>query len=343
MVTKMDRCFVIAEAGVNHNGSLARALELVDIAAAAGADAIKFQTFNADRLASEAAPKAEYQKRETGEGNQRDMLKALELTEEMHDALFARCSEKGIEFMSTPFDAELADFLVKLGVRRLKLPSGEITNKPFIQACAAHKVPLIVSTGMADLEEVCEAVGWIDEVWPERDAGAVTILHCTSNYPAEAADANLAAMKTLADRIGLAVGYSDHTMGIAVPTAAVALGAVVIEKHFTVDRNLPGPDHKASLEPDELKALVSAIRTVEAARGDGIKAPKPSELPVRAVARRSLAATANLAAGHVLTRADLAILRPGTGIAPKHLEESLGRVLKRSVERGVPIQWEDLA
>lgn len=325
---------------MNHDGSLDKALELVDVAASAGADAVKFQSFRAGKLASAAAPKAEYQKRETGSGSQFEMLKALELSEEMHHAILKRCALRDIEFMSTPFDVDSARFLASLGVKRLKLPSGEITNKPYVEGCADLGLPLIVSTGMADMDEVREALAWIDARAGSAD---VTVLHCTSNYPADAQDANLAAMRTIARETGRPVGYSDHTMGIAVPTAAVAMGAVIIEKHFTLDPNAPGPDHKASLTPEELVAMVSAIRTIESAIGDGIKAPKPSEIPVRDVARRSLILARAVPAGRALSPDDIAILRPGTGIAPKHLAEVAGRRLKHDAAPGTVLTWEDLA
>lgn len=343
MVT-VPRCFVIAEAGVNHNGSEELALRLVDVAAKAGADAVKFQTFRAKQLVCAGAPKAEYQQRQTGGGDQLAMLRALELSEAAHRAVVARCAERGIEFMSTPFSAEAADFLVGLGMRRIKVPSGELTNKPLLEYFAGFGLPLIVSTGMADLNEVREALGWI--VAAQERAGVVTevtVLHCTSSYPAAAEDVNLRAMTTLAQATARPVGYSDHTLGIAVSTAAVALGAGVIEKHFTLDRGLPGPDHQASLEPVELTALVQAVRTVEAALGDGIKAPRPAELPVRDVARRSVTLVRDVMAGQSLVDADLALLRPGTGIPPKALDALPGRILRRTLAAGTTLAWDDLA
>jgi N,N'-diacetyllegionaminate synthase len=264
----------------------------------------------------------------------------------MHEALLSRCRERGVEFMSTPFDAESAEYLVRLGVRRLKAPSGEITNRPYLEAMASHGLPLIVSTGMADIGEVHEALAWIAAARKAaglKGAGDVTLLHCTSNYPADPQDANLLAIKTLAEATGRPMGYSDHSMGIAIATAAAALGAVTIEKHFTLDRSLPGPDHKASLEPDELKAMVAAIRTVEQALGDGVKAPKPSELPVRDVARRSVTLRSDAPAGHILARGDLAILRPGTGIAPKDIDHVTGRKIARAMRAGSILHWDDLA
>jgi len=332
------RCFVIAEAGVNHNGSLDLAVRLVEGAAKAGADAVKFQTFSADALVGQGVEKAAYQKASTGAGDQRSMLKALELSREHHVVLAGRCKELGIEFMSTPFDESALRFLADLGIRRVKIASGELTNKPFLEQAARVGLPLILSTGMGTSAEIAEALGWI------RAAGSppLTLLHCTSNYPAAFADVNLMAMRGMAQEFGLPVGYSDHTSGITVSPVAVALGASVIEKHFTLDRHMEGPDHAASLELDELAAMVSAIRDVEAALGDGIKAPRPSELPVRSLVRRSVAARRPLAAGRVLTRDDLAMLRPGTGIAPRDLESVIGRRLARDVAGGEILHPADL-
>ena len=340
--------FVIAEAGVNHNGDAARALAMVDIAARAGADAIKFQTFSADKLASRQADKAEYQKRETGEGSQHEMLKALEMSEALHRDLIARCRETGIEFMSTPFDEEAADMLIALGMQRIKVPSGEITNHSFLRHLAAKDRPLIISTGMATMEEISDALEVVAQARKTGGCAApiekmVTVLHCTSNYPADPGDVNLRAMRTIAKETGMPVGYSDHTLGLAVATGAVAMGASVIEKHFTLDRALPGPDHRASLTPEELTALIAQIRTVEVALGSAIKAPTQSELPVRAVARRSVAAARDLAAGTVLTRDAVTLLRPGTGIAPRYIDEIGGKVLTRDVVGGTPLSWDDMA
>lgn len=339
--------FFIAEAGVNHNGDAKRALDMVDVAAACGADAIKFQTFSADKLVSHTAEKADYQKRETGEGGQHAMLKALEMSDDLHAALLERCTARGIEFMSTPFDEEAADMLVGLGMKRIKVPSGEITNHPFLKYLAAKDRPLIVSTGMATLAEIEEALAVIAAARAAHGltapmADVVTVLHCTSNYPAAPSDVNLRAMATIAAATEMPVGYSDHTLGLAVSTAAVALGATVIEKHFTLDRTLPGPDHRASLTADELTALIGQIRAVEAALGSSVKAPTEAELPVRAVARRSVAAARDLVAGDALGKGDVVLLRPATGIQPRHFDELPGRVLARDVARGVPLDWADL-
>jgi N,N'-diacetyllegionaminate synthase len=339
--------FVIAEAGVNHNGDEGLALRLVETAAWAGADAVKFQTFSAEKLVAPGAKKAEYQARETGEGDQYSMLKALELSVVTHHRLYQRCSELGIEFMSTPFDEGAADFLLGLGMRRIKVPSGEITNEPFLEFLAAKGVPMILSTGMADLAEIRRAVAVV--VATRERAGlrgaladALTILHCTSNYPAACLDANLRAMQTIARETGLPVGYSDHTAGLAVSTAAVAMGAQVIEKHFTLDQQMPGPDHKASLSPEELRALVRQIRDVEQAMGSAEKCPTDSELPVRALVRRSVTVARPVRAGQTLGAADLALLRPGTGIPPANLARVFGRVARRDLPVGTTLQWSDL-
>lgn len=335
--------FVIAEAGVNHNGRLDLALRLVEVAAEAKADAVKFQTFRAERLASAAAPKAEYQSDQTGGGTQLSMLRQLELSDDDHRAVVRRCNELGIEFMSTPFDAGSADFLVELGMRRIKVPSGELTNKPFIEHLARLGKPLVVSTGMATLDEVQESLSWIKAVHDSQPlVPIVTLLHCTSNYPAAPDDVNLRAMATLASETGFPVGYSDHTSGIAVATAAVALGAVVIEKHFTLDRSLPGPDHQASLEPDELVAMIDAIRVVERCLGSGKKEPRATEWTMRDVARRSLTLVKNMNSGERLQAGDIDILRPGNGIAPKFEKDVIGRRLARELPAGTTLQWSDL-
>lgn len=348
MTGMASRTFIIAEAGVNHNGNEDLAIHLVETASRLGADAVKFQTFSADKLVVRGARKAEYQSRETGEGDQYSMLKALELSEAAHRRVFARCQELGIEFMSTPFDEDAADFLLALGMRRIKVPSGEITNEPFLRFLAAKGVPMILSTGMADLEEIRRAVAVVvsarEQVGlrsPLQDM--LTILHCTSNYPAACGDVNLRAMQTIAAETRLPVGYSDHTLGLAVSTAAVAIGATVIEKHFTLDRDLPGPDHKASLLPEELGALVRQIRDVEQALGSPEKHPTASELPVRALVRRSVTTLRAKRAGDLVRAEDIALLRPGTGIPPGEMEQVLGRVVARDIPAGKSLEWTDLA
>jgi N,N'-diacetyllegionaminate synthase len=342
------KTFIIAEAGVNHNGSDDLALELAHSAAECGADAVKFQTFTAEKLVRPGAEKAEYQKRETGGGDQFDMLKKLEMSEELHRKLIRRCDELNIEFMSTPFDEQAADFLVSLGMKRIKVPSGEITNHSFLEYLTAKNVPMIISTGMATLQEVQEAVEIVRaqrmRLGHRGDLKEfLTVLHCTSNYPASVDDVNLRAMQTIHSATGMPIGYSDHTAGVAVSVAAVAMGATVIEKHFTLDRNLPGPDHKASLEPDELALMIQHIRSVERALGSDKKEPTANELPVRALVRRSLTTVRPVGKGQALTRDNVALLRPGTGIAPKDLSKAIGKKLVRDLDAGVTIAWSDLA
>lgn len=339
-------CFIIAEAGVNHNGSESLALALVEAAARAGADAVKFQTFNADKLVRPGVSKAEYQKRETGSGDQHSMLRALELPADAYPRLLSRCNELGIEFMSTPFDEEAVDFLVGLGMRRLKVPSGEVTNVPFLRYLASKRLPIILSTGMSSLDEVVEAVSVITETWQHSGVdihpSMLTVLHCTSNYPAAAEDVNLSAMQTLMKTCRLPVGYSDHTDGIAVAIAAVALGAQVLEKHFTLDRELPGPDHKASLQAETFAHMVQEIRIVERSLGDGIKQPRPAEMAVRELVRRSVTLARPVKSGQALTAADLVLLRPGHGIAPKDLTKLVGRHAARDLAAGTTLVWSDL-
>jgi N,N'-diacetyllegionaminate synthase len=320
--------FVIAEAGVNHNGSLERALELVDAAAAAGADAVKFQTFRADALAAGYADKAAYQTATTGAGGQREMLRALELSAADHRALQARCRQLGVEFLSAPFDFESVALLGELGLQRVKIPSGELTDVPFLRRVAALGLPLILSTGMATLDEVRAALAVLTAAGCERER--VTVLHCSTEYPTPPIEVNLRAMVTLRDELGVAVGYSDHTEGITVPIAAVALGATVIEKHLTLSRELPGPDHRSSLEPPEFAALVRALREVEAALGDGVKRPAPGERANMAAARKSIVAARAIASGHRLSEEDLAAKRPGTGISPLRWDEVVGLVATRA-------------
>lgn len=339
-------CFIIAEAGVNHNGSEALAMALVEAAAKAGADAVKFQTFNADKLVRPGAAKAEYQERETGSGDQYGMLRALELPADAYPRLLGRCNELGIEFMSTPFDEEAADFLCGLGMRRIKVPSGELTNHPFLRYLAAKGLPIILSTGMSNLNEVVEAINVIEDVWRRDEVeihpAMLTVLHCTSNYPTGPEDVNLRAMQTLAGACQLPVGYSDHTNGVAVAIAATALGATVLEKHFTLDHELPGPDHKASLEPEMFARMVREIRIVERALGDGVKQPRPAELPVRDLVRRSVTLARPVKSGQALTAADLILLRPGNGIPPRELDRVIGRRAARDIAAGTTLGWGDL-
>ena len=343
-----DRVYVIAEAGVNHNGSVERALEMIDRAVDAGADAVKFQTFRSEEVISRHAPKAEYQKQTTGsDESQLEMVRALELDAAAHRRLFDHCQARGIQFLSTPFDLPSVALLVSLGVPLLKVPSGEITNPLLLRAVAATRLPLIVSTGMSTLVEIEEALGVIAAAWlgrtPEHDARTsdegrrllrerVTLLHCTTEYPAPLAQVNLRAMTTMAAAFGLPVGYSDHTEGITVAAAAVALGARVIEKHFTLDRNLPGPDHRASLEPGGLGAMVAAIREVELSLGRAEKGPTSAELKNMAVARKSLVAACAIRRGEPFTPQNLTAKRPGSGVSAMRYDEWLGRLAGRDYE-----------
>lgn len=323
------RTLVIAEAGVNHNGELALARQLVDVAAEAGADLVKFQTFSADRLATRDARKAAYQADATCAGeSQRAMLRRLELSEEDHLALLAHCCERGIGFFSTGFDIPSVDLLVRLGVDRFKVPSGEITNLPYLRHIGAFGRPVILSTGMATLGEIEAAIGVLEAAGTPRSQ--ITVLHCNTDYPTPAEQVNLRAMQHIGQAFGVEVGYSDHTNGIEVAIAAVALGASVIEKHFTVDRNLPGPDHQASLEPAELKAMVAAIRNIERALGDGIKRPTANELANRPVARKSLVAARAIAAGELFSGDNLVAKRPGTGASPMRWDEFIGKPARRA-------------
>ncbi|MFT6988654.1 MAG: N-acetylneuraminate synthase [Paraglaciecola sp.] len=340
------KCYVIAEAGVNHNGSEQLALELVDAAAASGADAVKFQTFRAKTLVAKGTATADYQKKQTGSSDQYAMLKQLEMSEDLHQKLIVRCQQKSIEFMSTPFDIEAAEFLLKLGMKRIKVPSGELTNLPLIRGFTAFNKPMILSTGMASLDEVREAVVEVENErkirgFVEPMGEVLTILHCTSNYPAKIEDVNLKAMQTMADVLCLPIGYSDHTDGIFISVAAVAMGATIIEKHFTLDRNLPGPDQKASLEPDELALMVKQIHQVETSLGDGVKTPRSNELPVRALVRRSVTLVNDKTAGSELRAEDLVLLRPGTGIPPKQLQDVIGKRLKSAQKAGMALSWEN--
>lgn len=333
-------CFVIAEAGVNHNGDPALAHRLVEAAAEAGADAVKFQTFDPAQLASESAGLAGYQRAGIGrDQSQLAMLRGLALDAESFAALRAHCLEKGLIFLSTPFDEASADLLERLGVGAFKLASGELTNPFLLRHLARKGRPLVLSTGMATLGEVEQAVGWA----AEAGCDALAILHCVSDYPAEPAEANLRAMDSLAAAFRVPVGFSDHTPGLAVALAAVARGAAILEKHLTLDRGLPGPDHRASLEPAALRDLVEGLRTVEAALGDGCKRPSDRERETAAVARRSLHLRRDVPAGRPLALEDLTALRPGTGIAPDRYGQVLGRRLRADRAAGHPLAWSDLA
>jgi N,N'-diacetyllegionaminate synthase len=315
---------VIAEAGVNHGGDLGAARELVAMAAAAGADVVKFQTFVTSQSITTTAPKADYQVATTGTAeSQYDMVRRLELSRSDHEVLVEDCRRLGIEFLSTAFDPESFELLLELGIRRVKVASGELTNLPLLRRFAAAGLPMLVSTGMADIDEIAAAIAAIEAAGTPR--GQVTLLHCTTEYPAPFDEVNLRAMASLAERFETAVGYSDHTLGIAIPIAAVALGAGVIEKHVTLDRTMPGPDQRASLEPSELRAMIAGIRSVEAALGDGVKRPTASELRNRPIARKSLVAARAIRAGEPFGPDNLATKRPGTGLSPMLWDEVVGR------------------
>ena len=352
---RKTNCYIIAEAGVNHNGSIDMAKKLIDVAADAGADAVKFQTFKAEKVISKYAPKADYQKKKTAETEtQLDMVKKLELDESTHSILIEHCSTRNIEFLSTPFDFESIDLLAgKFNLQCLKIPSGEITNGPYLLYIAQTGKPVILSTGMSTLGEVETALGVLafgylvnhDKQSLQNfqnayfsDAGRnvlkekVILLHCTSEYPAPFEDVNLRVMGTMHSAFGLPVGLSDHTPGIAVPIAAVALGAAIIEKHFTLDRNLPGPDQKASLNPDELKSMVTSIRNIEVALGDGHKVPAASEMKNRNIARKSLFAAIPISKGEIFSASNLTMKRPGNGVTPMKYWELIGEKSKKDYD-----------
>ena len=322
------KTLIIAEAGVNHNGDIALAKKLIAAAADAGADLVKFQTFIARNLVSKSAPKAEYQKNVTDpEESQQEMVRKLELSKENHLELIDECKRKGIGFFSTAFDLESVDLLEEFGFKLVKVPSGELTNLPYLRYLTRTGKPVLLSTGMANLGEIEAAINVIEQAGTPR--AKITVLHCTTEYPTPMEDVNLRAMVNIGNALGVKVGYSDHTSGIEIPIAAVALGATVIEKHFTLDRNLPGPDHRASLEPDELKAMVAGIRNIERALGDGIKRPSPSELKNKPIARKSLVAATDIKAGEVFTENNLTAKRPGTGLSPMRWDEIIGRTAPR--------------
>lgn len=354
--SESEKVYIIAEAGVNHNGQRDLAFALVDAAALAGADAVKFQTFDAQKLASKSAPKAQYQKLTTDAAeSQLSMLKKLELPREWHVDLQRYARGKGVEFLSTAFDTDSLAFLVELGMPVFKVPSGELTNGPLLWQFARTRKPLILSTGMATLSEVEQGLaivahalnsdtepadmdavwrGWSNTEFRHSLRGHVTLLHCTTQYPSPLDEVNLRGMDTLSSAFGLAVGYSDHTEGILIPVAAAARGATVLEKHFTLDRSLPGPDHKASLEPGELTQMVGYVRALQVALGDGSKAPQASEWDTRQVARQQVVAARDIAAGAILTRMDLTTARSGRGLPPTGLWGLVGRKSDRSFAAG---------
>lgn len=353
-------CYIIAEAGVNHNGSLSMAKQLIEAAAEAGADAVKFQTFKAEHIVAKSAEKAKYQQETTtGSKSQYEMLKALELSENMHFELANYCERMGIDFLSTPFDLPSLDFLIsQLGMRKIKIPSGEITNAPFLYEIGRRGLPVFLSTGMSTIGDIEQALGALalgylgekEGLSAERLSLAaygegrealesnVTLLHCTTEYPAPLEDVHLRAMETMSQTFGLPVGYSDHTEGIAVSVAAAAIGATVIEKHFTLDRTLPGPDHRASLEPSELQDLVRSIRQVEQALGRSLKMPSTTELHNRTAARKSLIAAQSIRKGEVFTEQNLCVKRPGGGISPVYYWDLLGKPADRDYAQDDVIQ-----
>lgn len=323
-MSTMQQTLVIAEAGVNHNGDLQLAKKLVDAACNAGADVVKFQTFQASQLATNHAQQASYQQKVMNNAeNQLQMLKRLELLPEHHAELIDYCEQQNIEFLSTAFDSSSIDLLITTRPRRWKVPSGEITNLPYLRQIGSQGKPVILSTGMANLGEIESALAVLEQAGTSRSQ--ITVLHCTTEYPAPAEEVNLRALTTIAQAFGVAVGYSDHTDGISVPIAAVAMGAQIIEKHLTLDRNLPGPDHMASLEPDQFAAMVCGIRTIDQALGDGIKRPTPSEQSNIPIVRKSLVAACPIRAGEPFSEVNLTAKRPGTGISPIHWDAWIGR------------------
>ncbi len=331
--------YIIAEAGVNHNGDVDIALEMIDKAKECGADCVKFQTYKTDKLVTKKAPKADYQVHNThNDDSQYSMLKKLELTFDDFRVLKDHCDKVGIDFMSTPFDIDSVDLLDNLGLDEYKMSSGDITNKHLLEYVADKQKPMIISTGMSTMDEVREAVSWIEK----RGNNRITLLHCTSNYPAPYDEVNMNAMLTLADAFPYKIGYSDHTNGIIIPIMAAAMGATVLEKHFTLDKNMEGPDHKASIDVAEFKEMVHSVRIIESALGDGIKIPAKSELSTRNVARKSIIARYDLQKGDVIESGDLDIKRPGDGIPPKYIEEIVGRKLKRNVMAEQTLKFEDL-
>jgi len=332
-------CIIIGEIGVNHNGSLDLAKQMIDVAAEAGADAVKFQTFTAENIVTRTAEKAQYQKDNDGsEGSQLEMLKQLEFSKDNLEACRDYCAEKGVVFLSTPFDNDAADLLEAVGVAGYKVSSGDLTNLPLLAHLAAKGKPMIISTGMANMAETEEAVTTIRE----NGDPPLAILHCVSNYPADPAEANLRAIDTLASAFNVPTGWSDHTLGDAIAVAAIARGAKLLEKHYTLDKNLPGPDHLASLEPDEFKALIRKIRDVEAAIGDGVKRPQPSEVDTAKVARKSLVSGVAIPAGKTITEDDLVCKRPGSGFPPRMMPHIIGRRAARDIAPDSLIHPDDL-
>lgn len=334
---------IIAEAGVNHNGDIQIAQKLIEVAAQAGVDIVKFQTFQADKLVSKSAKKADYQIVNTSdsqENTQLQMLKKLELSKESHYKLIEYCQKQNIQFLSTGFDLESLDFLQDINIPLFKIPSGEITNLPYLKKIASFGKEVILSTGMANLGEIEQALNVLTKYGIQLSD--ITVLHCNTEYPTPMQDVNLRAMQSIQQAFGVKIGYSDHTMGIEIAIAAVALGATVIEKHFTLDKNADGPDHKASLELDELKQMVTSIRNIEQALGNGIKKPSDSERKNIEIARKSIHLAKNLPAGHILTEQDFIMKRPANGISPMLLEQLIGRTLIKTQEEDYQLQWTDI-
>ena len=338
----MNKVTIIAEAGVNHNGDITKAIDLIKIAAAAGADYVKFQTFITELNISKSAPKASYQIKNTkNDESQFEMVKKLELTFKDFEIIRNQCITNNIGFLSTAFDEPSIDFIASLEPKYFKIPSGEITNKPYLEYIAGKSEKVILSTGMSDLSEIRDALNILMKAGVHKDC--IIVLHCNTEYPTPMEDVNLLAMLQIRNEFDVRVGYSDHTLGIEVPIAAVALGAEVIEKHFTLDRNLPGPDHAASLEPDELKSMVTAIRNIEKAiSGSGIKEITVSESKNKLIARKSIFIKRNLVSGHVLTREDLVMKRPGDGISPMQIDEVMGKNLLYDLSEGTKLTWKDI-
>ena len=331
----MKKVFIIAEAGVNHNGSIELAKKLIDKAAEAGADAVKFQSFKAENLVTKTAKKAEYQETATGIAeSQFQMIKKLELDYEKHGELINYCQEKGIMFLSSSFDLDSIDLLHKLELEIFKIPSGEITNLPYLRKIGKLKKKVILSTGMSTLGDIEQAL----KILRENGTDDITVLHCNTEYPTPMKDVNLNAMNTIRDAFKVEVGYSDHTLGIEIPIAAVALGATIIEKHFTLDKTMEGPDHRASLEPNELKAMVTAIRNIENAMGDGVKELTESESKNIKIARKSIVASKNIKKGEIFTEENLTVKRPGDGISPMNWDQVLGKIAKQDFKEDEKIE-----
>ena len=334
---KQNKVKIIAEAGVNHNGDLQKAMELIEVASNCGADYVKFQTFKTENLAADSAQLAAYQLKNTYAGNQKSMLKKLELKYEWHQKLIEHAMKNSIKFMTTSFDLDSTVFLDSLGLETFKIPSGEITNLPYLQLIGSLNKKIILSTGMAKIGEIEEALSVLQESGANKND--ITLLHCTTEYPAPFNEVNLNVIDTLRKCFDLLVGYSDHTEGISVSIAAVALGASVIEKHFTLDRNLPGPDHKTSLEPDQLKRMIKAIREVELAMGSSVKRPTSSEIRNIDAARKSIVAKVEITKGEEFTMGNLEVKRPGTGVSPMRIHEVLGRHAIRNFEKDELIEF----